>query len=77
MSKRPNRIPQATTPAPALMPNPHHRRQKNPGSGVGRTLQPGEQRVVWANYLASPPTSKRISLNVPKFRPFEDIPVSK
>jgi hypothetical protein len=37
MSKRPNRIPQAPTPAPALMPNPHHRRQKNPGSGVGHT----------------------------------------
>jgi Cytochrome oxidase complex assembly protein 1 len=41
------------------------------------TLQPGEQRVVWAKYPAPPPTSKRISLNVPKFTPFEDIPVSE
>ncbi len=40
------------------------------------TLQPGEQRVVWAKYPAPPATSKRISLNVPKFTPFEDIPVS-
>ncbi len=41
------------------------------------TLQPGEQRVVWAKYPAPPATSKRISLNVPKFAPFEDIPVSE
>jgi hypothetical protein len=41
------------------------------------TLQPGEQRVVWAKYPAPPATSKRISLNVPKFTPFEDIPVSE
>jgi hypothetical protein len=41
------------------------------------TLQPGEQRVVWAKYPAPPATSKRISLNVPKFTPFEDILVSE
>ena len=40
------------------------------------TLQPGEQRVVWAKYPAPPATSKLISLNVPKFSPFEDILVS-
>ena len=40
-------------------------------------LQPGEQHVMWAKYPAPPPTSKRISLNVPKFTPFEDIPVSE
>jgi hypothetical protein len=41
------------------------------------TLPPGEQRVMWAKYPAPPPTSKSISLNVPKFRPFEDVPVSE
>jgi hypothetical protein len=40
-------------------------------------LPPGEQRVMWAKYPAPPPTSKRISLNVPKFAPFEDVPVSE
>jgi hypothetical protein len=41
------------------------------------TLQPGEQRVMWAKYPAPPPTSKHISLNVPKFAPFEDVPVAE
>jgi len=41
------------------------------------TLPPGEQRVMWAKYPAPAPTSKRISLNVPKFTPFEDVPVSE
>jgi Cytochrome oxidase complex assembly protein 1 len=40
-------------------------------------LQPGEQHLMWAKYPAPPPTSKRISLNVPKFTPFEDVPVSE
>jgi Cytochrome oxidase complex assembly protein 1 len=40
-------------------------------------LPPGEQRVMWAKYPAPPPTSKRISLNIPKFTPFEDVPVSE
>ena len=41
------------------------------------TLQPGEQHTMWVKYPAPPPTSKRISLNVPKFTPFEDAPVSE
>lgn len=41
------------------------------------SLPPGEQRVMWAKYPAPPPTSKRISLNIPKFTPFEDLPVSE
>jgi len=41
------------------------------------TLPPGEQRVNWVKYPAPPSTSKRISLNVPRFEPFEDIPVSE
>jgi len=40
-------------------------------------LPAGEQRVMWAKYPAPPPTSKRISLNIPKFAPFEDVPVSE
>lgn len=40
-------------------------------------LQPGEQHMMWAKYPAPPPTSKRISLNVPRFTPFEDAPVSE
>jgi hypothetical protein len=41
------------------------------------TLPPGEQRVNWVKYPAPPATSKRISLNVPRFQPFEDVPVSE
>lgn len=41
------------------------------------TLGPGEQRISWAKYPAPPATSKRISLNVPKFAPFEDVPVTE
>jgi len=41
------------------------------------TLPAGEQRVNWVKYAAPPTTSKRISLNVPKFQPFEDVPVSE
>jgi len=40
-------------------------------------LPPGEQRVNWVKYPAPPLTSKRISLNVPKFTPFEDVPISQ
>lgn len=40
-------------------------------------LPAGEQRVMWAKYPAPAPTSKRISLNIPKFTPFEDVPVSE
>ena len=41
------------------------------------TLPGGEQRVMWAKYPAPAPTSKRISLNIPKFTPFEDVPVAE
>lgn len=41
------------------------------------SLPVGEQRVMWAKYPAPPATSKRISLNVPKFAPFEDISVTE
>jgi hypothetical protein len=41
------------------------------------SLPPGEQRVNWAKYPAPSLGSKRISLNIPKFTPFEDVPVSE
>jgi len=41
------------------------------------SLPAGEQHMMWAKYPAPPPSSKRISLNVPKFTPFEDAPVSE
>ena len=40
-------------------------------------LEPGQQRVNWANFPAPPPSSTKISLSLPKFPPFEDVPVSQ
>ena len=40
-------------------------------------LEPGQQRVNWAKFPAPPPSSTKISLSVPKFPPFEDVPVSQ
>jgi hypothetical protein len=40
------------------------------------TLQPGEERGNWAKFPAPPPSSNKISINLPKFPPFEDVPVS-
>ena len=40
-------------------------------------LGPGEQRLNWAKFPAPPATSKKISVNVPKFAPFEDVPVNE
>jgi hypothetical protein len=39
-------------------------------------LKPGEQRANWAKFPAPPATSNKISLTLPKFPPFEDVPVS-
>jgi hypothetical protein len=41
------------------------------------TLKPGEQRTNWAKFPAPPPTSTKISLTLPKFAPFEDVPVAQ
>ncbi len=41
------------------------------------TLNPGEQRSNWAKFPAPPPTSTKISLTLPKFPPFEDVPVAQ
>jgi hypothetical protein len=40
------------------------------------TLKPGEQRANWAKFPAPPATSTKISLALPKFPPFEDVPVA-
>ncbi|HEV8131388.1 MAG TPA: hypothetical protein VGQ81_09045 [Acidobacteriota bacterium] len=40
------------------------------------SLAAGQQRVNWAKFPAPPPSSNKISVNVPKFPPFEDVPVS-
>ena len=40
-------------------------------------LGPGQQRVNWAKFPAPPPGSTKISLSLPKFPPFEDVPISQ
>ena len=40
-------------------------------------LNPGEQRSNWAKFPAPPATSTKISLSLPKFPPFEDVPVAQ
>jgi hypothetical protein len=37
---------------------------------------PGQQRVQWAKFPAPPASSTKISIAIPKFAPFEDIPIS-
>jgi hypothetical protein len=39
-------------------------------------LPAGEQRGNWAKFPAPPPTSTKISVHIPSFAPFEDVPVS-
>ncbi len=39
------------------------------------TLGPAEQRLQWAKFPAPPVTSKKITVYIPKFMPFEDVPV--
>jgi len=36
----------------------------------------GEQKTQWAKFPAPPPTSSKITVHIPKFTPFEDVPVS-
>jgi hypothetical protein len=40
------------------------------------TLKAGESRANWAKFPAPPPSSTKISLTLPKFPPFEDVPVT-
>ena len=53
-------------------------------SGGNRILQvfegnynPGQQRVNWAKFPAPPPSSSKITIYIPNFPPFEDVPVSQ
>lgn len=39
-------------------------------------MGPGDQRLNWAKFPAPPAASKLISISIPKFAPFEDVPVS-
>jgi hypothetical protein len=38
-------------------------------------LASGEQRLQWAKFPAPPATSTKITVYIPKFMPFEDVPV--
>lgn len=40
-------------------------------------LHPGQQRLNWAKFPAPPASSTKITINIPHFAPFEDIPVSQ
>jgi hypothetical protein len=40
------------------------------------SLEPGQQRLNWAKFPAPPTSSNKISLYLPKFAPFEDLPIS-
>lgn len=40
-------------------------------------LPAGEQRLNWAKFPAPPSTTATISVNIPKFAPFEDVPVAQ
>jgi hypothetical protein len=37
----------------------------------------GEQHLNWAKFPAPPPTSGKITVYIPKFMPFEDVPVTQ
>ena len=37
----------------------------------------GEQHLNWAKFPAPPPTSGKITVYIPKFMPFEDVPVAQ
>lgn len=40
-------------------------------------LDAGQQRLSWAKFPAPPASSTKISVSLPKFAPFEDVPVSQ
>jgi len=40
-------------------------------------LPAGEQRGNWAKFPAPPASSSKISVNIPDFPPFEDVPISQ
>lgn len=40
-------------------------------------LEAGQQRLNWAKFAAPPPASTKVTVYIPKFMPFEDIPVAQ
>ena len=40
-------------------------------------LPAGQQRGNWAKFPAPPPTSNKVSVNIPKFPPFEDVSIAQ
>lgn len=40
-------------------------------------LAPGQQRLNWAKFPAPPASSTKITIQIPRFAPFDDIPVSQ
>jgi hypothetical protein len=40
-------------------------------------IAPGAQRIDWAKFPAPPAGSTKISVTIPKFAPFEDVPVAQ
>lgn len=43
----------------------------------GHAFKAGEQKTQWAKFPAPPPTSSKITVHIPAFTPFEDVPVSQ
>jgi hypothetical protein len=41
------------------------------------SYKPGQQRLNWAKFPAPPAGSKKVTIAVPKFAPFEDVPVAE
>jgi hypothetical protein len=40
-------------------------------------LPPGAQRLDWAKFPAPPASSTKVSVSIPRFAPFEDVPVAQ
>jgi len=40
-------------------------------------LGPGQQRLNWAKFPAPPASSTKITIQIPQFAPFDDVPVSQ
>jgi hypothetical protein len=39
-------------------------------------FEPGDQHENWAKFPAPPATSTKVTIYIPKFAPFEDVPIS-
>jgi len=41
------------------------------------SIAPGQQRLNWAKFPAPPASSTKITIQIPNFAPFDDVPVSQ